>query len=319
MDAVSITPTSAYGNGIGPDLFDPVENLDGRDPVEIENEGHPEFREGPDENDGASGENAGPHQRKRDFEKTLPAPATEILGRFLHRRIDIRQRSDGVEVEDGIKAQSVQGDHPPEPALSEPIDRLPGIEPADLHEEGVQHAVLAEDLADADRPDERRQHDGQKDQGRKNLFPEEFIPVGDKGERQRDEEGENRREEPHSKGIPQALHVEIVPEDFEDVGDGPLTVQREKTALQHLPDRPQEKTAEKHRGHRVNSNAETPAHSFSIVDDLPVAKQKVLLPCERVTNLSHSDFSRGPRDLRGRRPRLQRKLTHARFCACFVP
>ena len=83
--------------------------------------------------------------------------AAEILGRFLHRRIEIGQRRGYVQVEDRIQAQRIERDDPPEAAVPQPVDGLLRPEDAELHEQRIECAVLAEDLPNPDRSHKGRQ------------------------------------------------------------------------------------------------------------------------------------------------------------------
>ena len=90
--------------------------------------------------------------------QNAPQPgAAEILRGLLHRRIDVGERGDGVEVDDRVERKRLDDGDAPELVRREPVER-PAVRPqAELDDEGVERAVLPEDLLDADGADERRQ------------------------------------------------------------------------------------------------------------------------------------------------------------------
>ena len=72
----------------------------------VEDQRHAEFGERPDEDDGAAGEEAGHDERQRDFAEAAQAGAAEVFRGLLHRRVDVGERGDDVEVDDRVEAEA---------------------------------------------------------------------------------------------------------------------------------------------------------------------------------------------------------------------
>ena len=158
------------GERVAANVFEAVKNLDAGDLRVVEDEGRAEFREGPDEDDGAAGEEAGHNERQRDFPKTAEAGAAEILGGFLHRGVNVGEGGDGVEVNDGVEREGLDDGDAPELVCRKPVDRGTGSEQAELAEQGIEGAVLSEHLFNADGADEGRQDHRDEDEGAEETF-----------------------------------------------------------------------------------------------------------------------------------------------------
>src|ERR1019366_7611169 len=98
------------------------------------------------------------------------AGAAEILRGFLHCGVDVGERGEGVEVDDGIERKRLDDRDAPKLIRREPIDGRRGREQAGVVEEGVERAVLPEDLLDADGADERRQNHRDEDERTEEIF-----------------------------------------------------------------------------------------------------------------------------------------------------
>ncbi len=90
----------------------------------IEDERRAEFGEGPDEDDGGAGEDAGHGEGERDAQEIAEAAAAEIFRGFEHGGINVRKRRLQVEIRDGIDAEGDEDGERPEAAVAEPVDAL---------------------------------------------------------------------------------------------------------------------------------------------------------------------------------------------------
>ena len=60
--------------------------------------------------------------------------------------------------------EGVENDHAPYPPLAQPVDRMGRVEQADVFQQGIQRALLAEDLLDTDSANKRRHDHGNQHQ-----------------------------------------------------------------------------------------------------------------------------------------------------------
>lgn len=196
------------GLGGAGDLLDAVEDLDGGDGVEVEHQRGAEFGEGPDEDDGAAGEEAGADEGERDPEESSPGSDAEILGGLFEGGVEVGEGGSRVQIEDGIEVEGFGDDDPPELGFAEDV-------PVGA-EEGVEGAGSSEDGLEADGADERGEDEGDED----DRVPESFEGVAvlgaEEGERERDEEAEEGGGAGDEEGVEQAAEEERV---FEDEGD----------------------------------------------------------------------------------------------------
>ena len=115
---------------------------------------------------------------------------------------------------------------------------------AKVDEKGVEGSLLAEDLADADGANEGGQDHGDEDEGAEKGFAGEKETVGNPGEGQGEEQGEGGGEEGEEEGVAQALEVDGVAKDLEEVGEGEVTVAVEEGAAEGLADGEEEEAGE---------------------------------------------------------------------------
>jgi len=87
------------GKGVSSDFLEGVIDLHRGATGEVENERSAEFGEGPDEDDGAAGEESGGHQRKGDAPEFGPSGGAEIFGGFLHGMVDVGEGGGDIQVE----------------------------------------------------------------------------------------------------------------------------------------------------------------------------------------------------------------------------
>ena len=105
--------------------------------------------------------------------KTRHGPAPRPARRILQRRVDVGEARHQVQVQDREEVQRLKGDDPHQRILDEPVHRVGRVHQAQVRQGGVQRAVGAEDLLQADRPDERRQdHRHQDGRAEQPLAPE---------------------------------------------------------------------------------------------------------------------------------------------------
>ena len=248
------------GRGVGADVLEAVENLDASDLRVVEDQRSAEFGERPDEDDRAAGEEAGLYQREGDFPETTEAGAAKILGGFLHRGVDVGEGGDGVEVDDRVERERLDDDDAPELVCGEPIEGPPGRAEVELDEEGVESAVLAENLFDPDRADKGRQNHRDQHERAEQSFPGEEKTVADKGERQSDRHGEGGRRAREEEGVAQTAEVGGVGQNGREVGEGESTVGIDESAAENLVNRPDEKRREEHGGEPKNDSGKSLRH-----------------------------------------------------------
>ena len=232
---------------VSSDVLDPRKNLDRRHAVEREHERHAKLGERPDEDDRAARKQPRHDERQRDFAEFPEPGAAEVFRRLLHRGIHVGQRRQHIEVEDRVKVERVHDDHPPEPALAQPVHRVRGIHEPERFQERVERARLTEDLLHPDRPDKRRQDHRDQDECSEQGLSRKKKPVADHGERQRDGGGEQRAEKPHQERIPQPLEIDGIAENLADIIEGERPVRPDKRALQSPENRPDKKQREERR------------------------------------------------------------------------
>jgi hypothetical protein len=150
---------------VSADVLQAVIDLDARHLRVVEDQRRAEFREDPDENDRAAREQAGVDERQRDPAEAPQARAAEVLGRLLHGRVDVRQRGDGIKVDDRVERERLDHSDAPELVRREPVERPAAGPEAQVDQECVHGPVLAEDLLDAYCPDEGRKDHGDQDRG----------------------------------------------------------------------------------------------------------------------------------------------------------
>ena len=219
------------GERIAANVLEAVENLHRRHAGVVEDERHAEVGERPDENDGTAGEEAGLDQRQGDPPEAAQAGATEIFGSLLHGRVDVGQCRDGVEVDDGVEAEGVDERDAEKLVRAEPVER-PAMRPQpEVDEQGVERAILPEDLFDADGADEGRQDHRHEDERPEKALEWKQKPVRHKRQRQGDQQGEDRGRGGEPEGISQAAEVDRVGEQRAEVGEGQPAVGIDEPAL----------------------------------------------------------------------------------------
>ena len=202
-----------------------------RHPRVVEDQRGAEFGEGPDEDDGAAGKQAGLNERQRDLPNPAQTGAAEILRRLFHRRVYIGQSRNGVEIDNRVECQRLDQHNAPELIGGEPVERPTRRPQAQMDDEGVECAVLPKDLLDADGADEGRQDHRDEHERTEDGLARENESVADEREWQGDAECENRRGAGEEEGIPQPGQINRVGQQGADVGEGYLAVRIHETAL----------------------------------------------------------------------------------------
>ena len=272
------------GKRIPADVFNSMKNLDGGHAREIEHQRHAEFGEGPDENNRPAGKNSRHDERERDFAKLPEARASEVFGSLLHRGVHIRQRGEDIQVDDRIEIQRDERHHTPNPPLAQPIDRRLGIQHSQVHQKGIQCALLPEDLLHPDRSHKWRHDHRNQDQSAQNRLAGKNKAVAHPSERHRDQAGKHGAEDPDSERIPQSLEIKWIPENLGDVIEREPPIGSHKGSPHGLRDRPQKKQGEKNSGQSEDDFGKLVGHYFP-----SLASRAASLYWAR--NLSESSFA----------------------------
>ena len=138
-------------------LLDAVEDLHRRRLRVFKHQRRAEFREAPNEDDRATREKSWANQRQRDATEASPCTCTEIDRGLFHRGVDVCDRGDEIEIDDGIKAECFEEDDEPESTGAEEVDRL--IDCAEVEEQRIHAAASTEQLLHADRAHEWWKHE----------------------------------------------------------------------------------------------------------------------------------------------------------------
>src|SRR5690606_11900134 len=129
-----------------------------------------------------------------------------------------------VEVDDRVERERADERDAPERRDAKPVEGPALGTQAEPDEEGVERAVLSEDLLDADGADEGREdHRHEHDRGERG-FAGKLETVAEEGERQADGEGEDARREPEPEGVEQAGAVERIGEQRTEGAKGEVSV-----------------------------------------------------------------------------------------------
>ena len=148
--------------------------------------------------------------------------------------------------------------------MGEPVDGVAGAEQTAVLEQGVEGAVLAEDLAQADGADEGRQHQRHEDQSDEEGASGKTVTVGEVGQRQAESEGEDRGGGGEQERGQQAVSVDRVSHYRADERHGEVSVRIKKSALYDLHDRPEQEAPEESEGAEENEAGEPARHGRSI-------------------------------------------------------
>ena len=211
-----------------------------------------------------AGEQAGVDERQRDAPKAPQAGAAETGGGFLHRRVDVGQRGNRVEVDDRIKAEGLDQDDPEEWARRKPIKGPTRRAQAERDEQGVDRAVLPEDLLDANRAHERRQNHRNQQEGGQQALARIPVPVGKQGEGHRNQQSQHRGRDRQQEGVLQAPEIQRIRKQLTQRGEAEASVGVNETALEDLEDRPKEEHGKEHRGDREHNSGERPRHRAGV-------------------------------------------------------
>ena len=230
--------------GICPDVLDAIKNLHRGDAGEVEHERHAQLGKRPDENNRPACEDARHDERKGDAAEFAESGATKILGRLLHRRIHICEGGEDIEIEDRVEVQGIENNDAPYPPLAQPVDRMGRVEQADVLQKGIQRALLAQDLFDANRSNERRHDHWHKHQRAEEGFSGKKETVTHPSERNRNERGEQCAPDTHLERVPESLDIERIPENLGDVVDRKLSIRSDKSPIERLTDRPEKEQRE---------------------------------------------------------------------------
>ena len=218
-----------------------VVDLAGRAARVVQHEGGAELGEARDEDERPAGEEARHDEREGDAAEDRPAPAAEVGGGLLHRGVDVGERGADVEEDDRVERERLDEDDADVARLAEPVDR-----PA--AEDGVERPVGPEHLGDADGAHEGREDERDENQRAEGLLPGELEAVREPGERNREAGGEERRAEGDAEAVEEALRVDRVAEDAEQVLGREAAVD-EAPAADDLEERPEEE-APQHDGEK---------------------------------------------------------------------
>ena len=219
------------GERVAPNIFEAIKNLHRDDAWIVKNERHAKLGEGPDENDGAAGEEAGIDERQRDLEEAPETGATKVLGGFLHRRINVGEGGGGVEIDDGVERKGVdEGD------AKKRTHRKPVVGPAfgaemQVNEQGVERTILSEDLLDPDRADKWRQDHRNKHDGAEQAFAGKMEAVAHEGQRQGDEKRCSCRRACEQEGVSNAAQIDRLYEQCLYIGDREMAVGVDEAAF----------------------------------------------------------------------------------------
>ena len=233
------------GERVAADVLDAVEDLNGGNAGEVKHQGDAEFGERPDKDDGPAGKEAGHDEGEGDAEKFAQPGAAEVLGRLLHGGVDVGEGGDDVEVDDGVEIEGDHGGDAPELALTEPVNGSSGILETEMDEEGVQRALLAENLADADGADEGGQDHRDENEGAEEGFAGEKEAVRDPSQGKSEKKSQGCGKNGEEERVPQAFEVDGVTEDLKDVGEGEVAIAIEEGPAEGFADREKEKAGEK--------------------------------------------------------------------------
>ena len=207
------------GKRIAANVLQAVINLHRGHARVVEDQRDAEVGEGPDEHDGAAGKEARLDQRQGDLEKPPEARAPEVFGGLLHRRVDVGQGSNRVEIDDGVEAEGVDQRDAEKLVRAEPVEGPPMRPQAEVDDQAVERTVLAEDLLDADGADERRQDHRHEDEGSEKALQRKKEAVRVEGEGQGDQQGERRGGQREQEGIAQAAQINRIGQQRGEVGE----------------------------------------------------------------------------------------------------
>src|SRR4030095_7453954 len=129
----------------------------------------------------------------------------------------------------------------------------------------MEPPIAAENLADTDGADEGRKNHRDEHQRGEQLFSGELESIGDEGEGKRDQKRRCRGCERDEEGVAQTVDVDVVTKDFADECERDA-ISFEERAADGLSDRPDEESAEKGEGERVD-NGEDRLRHFGVASE----------------------------------------------------
>ena len=261
--------------GVRTDVLEPVKNLHrGRARV-VENQGHAEFGEARDENDGAAGKEARLDERQRHTVETTKPGAAEVLRGFLHRGVHVGEGGGTIEIHDRINGERGDGGDTPKRRDGEPVKGPAFGADADVDQESIERAVLSKNLFNADGTHEWRQdHRDEHHRGERHLA-RELEAVGDKGERQADREGDAGDGAGQHERVEKAPSIQRIRQDGGEGAQGEVAVRINEAAFKNLPDGPKEKHREEKRGESEDRTGKVLRHRGEPAKNLqPLATKK---------------------------------------------
>jgi hypothetical protein len=213
-----------------------------------------------------------------------PAKTPGMMSGSLHRGVHIRQRGEDIEVDNRVEIQRDKRHHTPNPPLAQPIDWRLGIQQSQVRQQGIQRALLTEDLLHPDRAHKRRHDHRNQDQSTQQRLAGKNKAVTHPSERHRDQAGEHGAENPDAERIPEPLEIQWIPKNLGDVVEGETPIGSHKGSPHGFRDRPQEEKGEKNSGQGEDGFGKLVGHYFP-----SLASRAASLYWAR--NLSESSFA----------------------------
>ena len=248
---------------VASNVLDPIKYLNRSHAVELKHERDAELGERPDESDRASGKEPGHDERQRDFAELAESGASEVFGGLAHSRIDVSQSRKDVQIEDGIKMQRVHRDHANKPSPPEPVHRMQGVHQPESLKKGIQRSCLPKDLLHSNCPHKRREDHWHQNQSAEKRLAGKNKPIAQEGEREGDARGQRRAAKPHEERVPEALKIDRIAENLEDIVERGLSIRPDKGPAKRLDHRPQKEDREEDCRNKENNSSEEVGHGLT--------------------------------------------------------
>ena len=229
-------------------FLDAVEDLNRRRLRELEHQRRAEFGETPHKDDCSAGEEPRTDERQRHAEETFHAAGAEIRRGLFHRRVEIRDRRNEVEIENWEERDRFEKHDQKEAAGVQKVDRR--RDDVKVEKQRVDRAFAPKQLFHPDRANEGRQDQRREDQGREQGLPWKRRARREHRQWQRDRDGDNRRTARDQERVAESFTQHWIAEDVQHVKERERAVVRNECARHPEPNRVDERYSDDHEERR---------------------------------------------------------------------